>query len=267
MKKIINIAAIITTLTTPVLANDAKIIAGASESGGYYAKAQIASQKLNQRGYDTIVTSTNGSDEITLGICNGKFLAGYTQIDAIFKRAKEGCSLRPVSTYGNEIAFMMIPPKSDIDELSDLNESNKVLVNTIGSGAALFWETIVSIENGDDGNKSDWAKAKPVNENFSMAGTLAQFGDIDAVVMVSSLDNPNIETLLSIGWQFAELYDKDINDQMFNDNPLYEYEKIKTRINDEKHTVKGYIVKSFGVVSEKTARDREIYTDVSRAMQ
>lgn len=110
-------------------------IAGASKTGGYYAKAMKASERLALRGYAVNVAATQGSDEITLGVCSGKFTAGYTQIDAMFKRAKEGCVLRPVATYGDgELAMIFVPPNSKIDELSDLGKDSKILVNTIGSG-------------------------------------------------------------------------------------------------------------------------------------
>ena len=272
MKKLLTSFAAIALVASPLIAEDAsttdiKLIAGASESGGYYRNAVAVAEKLNQRGITSEVDTTSGSDEITLGICSGKYLAGYSQIDAIFARTKEGCNIRPIAKYGDgELAMILFPPKSEYNSLDDLTASNNILVNGIGSGASLFFDTIKSIENGDDGNKSEWAKANGVNDTYDLADAMASFGDIDAAIMVDTLNSKSLATLLSLGWEIGELYDKDINDQLFNNKPLYEPVKINQRVNGVKVKGYGYNVRSYGVVSEKTTRDRELYSILANIM-
>ncbi|MBV6637604.1 MAG: hypothetical protein KI788_17075, partial [Mameliella sp.] len=165
---------------TSVSAADLTIATGKT-GGGYDAAALRAATKLGQRGHEVDVKNLNGSDEITLMLCRGEAQVGLTQIDAMDARAAEGCMLRPIATYGSgELAMIFFPPGSDYDELDDMGEGNAVLVDTIGSGTSLFWDTIVRIETGDYGNNSAWSKIKPVNDPISMAEPLAQFGDIDA---------------------------------------------------------------------------------------
>lgn len=243
-------------------------IATGKTGGGYDAAAQTAAQKLRQRGNDVSVSNLNGSDEITLKICRGEAQVGLTQIDAIDARAAEGCTLRPVAVYGDgEIAVILFPPNSEFDEMDDLTDQQTVLVDTVGSGSSLFWDTIRRIENGPDGNKSDWSKAKTVNEPVSMAEALHSFGDIDAVIMVRTMNSADLSALLSRGWTLGELYDKDLNDYLFNDEPLYEPMKIRERVDGKKVKGYGYKVRSFVVVNNDVARNREMLSQIAGAFQ
>jgi len=262
--------AALTLVMTPAMAqetSDTLVIAGASATGGYFSKAQTAAERLSQRGHVAEAVTTNGSQEITLGICSGQFTAGYTQIDAMFARAKEGCALMPVATYGVEYAIMLVPGDSDIGQLSDLGSDNTVLINSEGSGANLFWNTIVSIEQGEEGSDDDWAKAQTEAESFDMANTLAEFGSVDAVVVVASLNSPVFTNLVSVGWEAIELWDKDINDQEFNGESLYASEKIKGTIGGSSINEWGYEVRSFGVVTVETRQNRDLFSDLAAALR
>lgn len=243
-------------------------IATGKEGGGYDAAARTAATKLAQRGHVVEIENLNGSDEITLAVCSGRAVAGFTQIDAMDARAKEGCTLRPVADYGSgEIAVILFPPDSGMDSLDDLTSADGVLVDTIGSGTALFWDTIVAIENGPDGNGSAWAEAKPIFDDVTMAEPLANFGDVQAVVMVQTIDSSKISNLLDRGWKLGELWDKDINDYQFNGKPLYASEKLSITSTSRKHKGYVYAVASFAVVTEATYRNRDLLTLLSGAMR
>jgi hypothetical protein len=211
---------ILTTAAFPALAEPLVIGAGKA-SGNYDSAAQRLAQRLQQRNTDAIVSNYNGSDEITLALCQKAADIGYAQIDAIYARGQEGCFLKPIGIYGTEYAQIWFPPKSDNDELEDLDTSSKILVDTIGSGSELFWNTIVSIETGDDGTNDAWSKAQPVYEPIDMAPTLGSFGEIDAVLMVRKPSSLDAKLLTENGWTLGWIYDKDINDLMFNDVSLY----------------------------------------------
>lgn len=207
-------------LTTSASAEPLVIAAG-KPTGGYDKAAQRLSQRLSQRNVDAAVLNFNGSDEITIKLCAKQADLGYTQIDAIYTRAIEGCHLTPVGFFGNEYAIIMFPPDSPHDELEDLTSENTLLVDTVGSGTDLFWTTIKNIE-AEHGNGSSWAEAASLNEVLDIAPTLAEIGEIDAVLMVRKPESHDIDYLLNLGWSLGWVYDKDINDVEFNGQPLYE---------------------------------------------
>jgi TRAP-type uncharacterized transport system substrate-binding protein len=224
------------TLTTPALAEP--LIIGAGKSGGGYDNAaQKLATRLSQRNTDAVVSNFNGSDEITLALCQKTADIGYSQIDAIYARGQEGCFLKPIGIYGVEYGQIWFPPKSDFDELEDLDGTARILVDTIGSGSELFWNTITDIEMGDDGSKDEWASATAVFEPIDMAPTLGSFGEIDAVIMVRKPGSNDAKFLEEQGWQQGWLYDKDINDLMFNDVPLYESDR-----NSASYAVRSFLV-------------------------
>ena len=243
-------------------------IAAGMSGGGYDKFAKTMAQRMAQRGYDAVtVSNNNGSDAITLAACNAKADIWIAQVDAIYTRYQEGCVLTPVADYGTEYAIMLVPPKSNIDELSDMTADDAVAVDGIGSGTELFWKTIVSIENGDEGSKDEWAKAKPVESSPEMLNTMANFGDIQAALLVRKLDNDQLDMLLNQGWKMVELWDKDINDREFNNLPLYE--SIEGTVNYTKGADENwvYAVRSFVGVSKKHADNRPFKMDVAASIQ
>ena len=221
MKLILTITTILATAAFPAL-SEPLIIGAGKPSGGYDSAAQRLAQRLQQRNTDAVVSNYNGSDEITLALCQKAADIGYAQIDAIYARGQEGCFLKPIGIYGTEYAQIWFPPKSDNDELEDLDTSSKILVDTIGSGSELFWNTIVGIEQGEEGSSDPWSSAQPVYEPVDMAPTLGSFGEIDAVLMVRKPSSLDAKMLTENGWTLGWVYDKDINDLMFNDVSLYE---------------------------------------------
>jgi hypothetical protein len=191
------------------------------------------------------------------------------QIDAIYARQKEGCKLRVVGTYGTEFVYLLAPEDSDLGGLDDLTSSSKLLVDTVGSGTDLFWTTIQSIENGPDGNQSGWEKAVAVNDPVFLAQSMADVGDIDAVLIVGTTKSKDVKELIDAGWQMLSVYDKDINDQLFNGSELYPVGDASVEgtggifSGDESND--SYAIRSFVVVGEELAKDRRAFKDVADA--
>lgn len=272
MKKSILSLLMITAMSTAAIAQDKTspvTIASGMEGGGYHKAALAMSQRLEQRGYANVsVKPTNGSDAITLAACNGNADVWISQVDAIFTRFNEGCVLTPVADYGTEHAILLFPPESDLDELSDLDDTKRIAVDGIGSGTELFWKTIVTIENGDNGNKDAWAKASPIESSPDTLNTMANFGDIHAALLVRGKSSDHIKLLLQQGWTIGELWDKDINDQDFNTKALYESTKVTFEDgNGNKSTNYVYDVRSFIGVNKKNATNRTFKMDVAAASQ
>lgn len=220
MKSII-LALATATIPTALLA-EPLIIAAGKPGGGYDKAGHALAERLSQRNVDAVVKNFNGSDEITLALCSKHADVGITQIDAIYARGQEGCFLKPIGIYGTEYATIWFPPKSSNNELEDLTADSRILVDTIGSGSELFWNTIVSIETGEDGSNDEWSKAQPVYEPVDMAPTLGSFGEIDALLIVRKSGSADFKFLDEAGWELGWVYDKDINDLMFNDVSLYQ---------------------------------------------
>jgi len=270
MHHLLLIALVLTTATGTATAAQEVQIAVGQTGRGYEARGLEISQRLSQRGYDAKVENYEGSDAISLAVCGDRATLGIVQVDAIYARAKENCALKAVGTYGNEFAFLLFPPDSGNNELSDLGEGDKVLVDTIGSGTELFWRTIVSIETGDKGNHSDWSKATPVYDLTMLADTMAQSGDVDALLMVGIPDNAEVLGLLEKGWKLGELYDKDINDVQYRGGSLYETETVEIEVPGRWRALKNdaYVVPSFIVIKQGlSTSDRKLYGDIVAASQ
>ena len=263
------IAAMLSLIAKPAAAAEAQyVIAAGKAGGGYDKRAQDMAERLKQRQMLTDVINLNGSDEISLAVCGKRAQIGIMQIDAIYARSLEGCTMKPVGVYGEEVAVILFPPKSDMDELSDLTAQSAVMVDTIGSGSDLFWNTIVRIETGDDGSGDEWAKARVVNDPLELAVASATMGDVQALVLVRKPDSPDITRLLELGWTMGELWDKDVNDLQFRGAELYESAKIDIRYGASKARDYGYVVRSFIVVGNDVANgDRNAYAAIVKAAQ
>ena len=242
-------------------------IAAGMQGGGYDQFAQNMAVRLAQRGYSAVtVTNNNGSDAITLAACNDKADVAITQIDAIFARFQEGCNLTPVADYGIEYAIILFPPKSDDYKLRHLTATDHVAVDGIGSGTELFWKTIVAIDNGDNGDKANWSKAVPVESSPDQLNTMANFGDIQAAILVRKTDSKDITMLLEQGWTIGEMWAGDIDNQQFNNKPLYESTEPKFVYSGGSVSNYAYAVRSFVVVSKAHATDRAYKMDISKSI-
>lgn len=244
-------------------------IAAGMPGGGYdkFAKSMVV--RLNQRGYSNVsITNNNGSDAITLAACNGKADIWIAQVDAIYTRAMEGCNIKPVADYGVEFAMLLVPPNSGIYHLYDIKPTDTVATDGIGSGTELFWKTIVAIENGDKGSKDAWAKANVVESSPELLNTMANFGDIQAAVLVRKTDSADVKMLLQQGWHIVELWDKNIDDLQFNNKPLYTSTNSH-EIRTPQGTVYpwGYDVRAFVGVSKALGEDRSFKMDLAAALQ
>ena len=155
-------------------------------------------------------------------------VVGIAQIDALMTMQLEGCKLLPLAEYpAQEYAFILFPPDSELDSLHDLNKNHRILVDTVGSGTSLFWNTIVRIEK-EYGNSSDWINAKSVNGLVSLGPAMASIGEIDAVLLVTSEDSKMVLNWLdNLDWVLGELNDSDINDMEFGRGSLYERETVE----------------------------------------
>lgn len=272
MKKILmSAAAALTMLAQPMMADsDVFTVAVGQEGRGYesFGKEVISRLKNMDGEYENYA----GSDDISLAVCDGDAEGGIMQIDAIYARQKEGCRMRIVGTYGSEYAYLLVPEDSKLDELHDFDSSTRVLVDEIGSGTDLFWNTIIDIETGEHGNSSTWSKANPVNDPLFLADAMADAGEIDAVLMVTTTDSAELRELIDGGWELIQLEDKDINDLEFNGDSLYPREEAEiagtSGFLSGNTSADSYVVRSFFVLNSDYAKaDRKAFATVARAVK
>ena len=233
---------------------------GAGKEGRKYDKwAQDIASAFTQRGTEASVINFTGSDEITLGLCSDKVAFAPAQQDAAYQRAMEGCELLELWTYpSEEYMFLLVPPKSDIDELEDLTETSKVATDLAGSGSDFTLRQLRRIEQGDEGSKDDWSKLQIDNRSLKSAMGLGAGGKLDAVFIVADTGSADLAFFLKNGWTAVEVYDKDLNDLEYNGQSLYEGEDV--RINGSK--VYTYRVKTFIYGKELPAATQELFESV-----
>lgn len=260
------ISAIVVALAA-TSANAEVVIATGKLGGGYDQAAQTLNQRIKQRGVDSSVQNYNGSDEISLALCQNAAQVGYMQIDAFWQRAQDGCQLKAIANYGTEIAYILFPPNSEYDELSDLSEKDTVLVDTVGSGTELFFRTIQKIEQ-EEGRGDPWSKASLNTDGLEIAPAAGTMGDIQAVVLVRKSNSPDMIRLLDLGWTLGWLKDKHIDDLEFNGQSLYSGKKIELHTSAGKRQKGfGYEISSFVVANNALIGDKANFTKIVAAAQ
>lgn len=236
------------------------VTVGAGKAGrGYDKWAQDIASAFTQRGAPATVVNFTGSDEITLGICSDKVDFAPAQQDAAYQRAMEGCELLPLWTYNSEeYMWLLVPPKSDIDELEDLTSSSKVATDLAGSGSDFTLRQLRRIEQGEEGSKDEWSKMQIDNRSLKSAMGLGAGGKLDAVFLVGSSASADLGFFIKNGWTAVEVYDKDINDLEFNGEPLYEGGDVGVT----NYKVWTYQVKTFIYGKELPAETQEVFESV-----
>lgn len=257
MKKIMLVIAAAMGMASGVFAAELTYVAVGQEGRGYEKRGMAITEQLRD-GWD--VKNFAGSEAIARAVCNDPDTPlGVAQIDAVRAMEMEGCDLKIIGNYpSQEYAIILFPPDSPLSALHDMNKDTRILVDDVGSGTALFWQTIVGIENGEHGNKSEWAKATPVYDFIDFADSMAESGEIDAVLMVGNPNSNEVHALITAGWNAGELDDKDINDLVFRRGPLYERETVTIdppgMLNED--TEDAYVVRSFFIANSEWVREQ-----------
>ncbi|MDE4297162.1 hypothetical protein PXK56_18415 [Phaeobacter gallaeciensis] len=242
------------SLATAGLAETVTIYTG-TKGGGYDKQAQNIAARLAQRGMEAVVENRNGSDDITLQACQNDNSMWIAQIDALYKREmKDGCYLSVVADYGDEVAMLLFPPDSDLDDLDELDSSHKVFVAKVGSGSELSFKNMQAIEK-EHGRSDEWSDAEAVTGDLRRLNALANRGKVNAAFLVMKPTDNRIIKLLDTGWELGYLYDKDINDLKFGELPLYEAVKYETYKGSKTVKAWGYVVKSFIGTTEYVESD------------
>lgn len=252
---------------TPIAAAAAETfrIAVGQPGRGYEARGKVIAQRIP----GATVINFEGSDDISKAICSDDAEMGIMQLDAIYLRSKDGCTLQVVANYGSEFAFILFPPKSPHDSLHDLTAQDTVMADTIGSGSDLFWQNIRAIDR-EFGGSDKWTEAKTMSSPIipSMATAMAGTKQVSAIIMVGNPNSQEVIDLYAQGWTAGDLSDKDINDLQFNGSNLYNRESVKIGPTGfmKGDTESVYVVPSYIVVSGTwMGANRSAFASVARA--
>lgn len=172
---------------------------------GYDKYAQSLQQRLKVSRINSEVVNLAGSEEIAIALCEDEIDVAPLQIDALYQASLTGCNINVAGLYGSEYAFLMFPPGSKSDELSDLDENSVILTDNIGSGSDLFIRQLQAIDAGPDGDQDSWSKAKVTNGELTAAGGILASGQADAIVLVTSPKSAIMQQLIGEGFEPGEM--------------------------------------------------------------
>ena len=232
-----------------------------AEGGGYHKKSVDLVNRMKQRGVDVVLQNRNGSDDITLQACQNPNSAWIAQHDAVWKREMEGCTLMDVGVYGIEYAFLLFPPKSDLGKLRDLTASHTVLVDKVGSGSELTWDTMVKIEKDYDPDSS-WLKASKDNSEIKLAVSRAARSEIDAVFMVRSQNSDDIKRLVKSGWTVGEMWAEGVEEYQWGNNAMYPSHKLAFMVEGKKLNAWVFDVTTLIGTTYDVSQDNKVYGEL-----
>lgn len=215
-------------LASPAMAADITLCAGKA-GGGYDGLMQTIGAELVNKGNNVTVLNLAGSEDILNALADGKCSYGPAQKDVSYLMTKQNPALAvkdtPILVLYNEAMTLVCSKESGYDELSDIKAGDGIIVDTIGSGSALTWETMVGIEK-EFGNGSSWAQATPEYSALDEAGAALSLGTAKCAFGVGKAPIDWASQMEDLGGVVSEVYDKDINDLEFNGQSLYEPAKM-----------------------------------------
>lgn len=224
MKKI-TLAILMMAITASTAFAETVTIYTGPKGGGYHQDSKALKKRLEQRtlgkDYEFVIKSTAGSDEATLSSCSDDLSIWYAQGDALWKReTKDGCELVEAGLYGKEVAMLLFPPKSRNSKLSHIKAGDSVFVAKVGSGSELTAKNWRAIEK-EYGRSDSWSDMELKNGDARRATAMAAKGKIKAAILVAKPNSKSVTKLIEQGWYPGKASDKDINDLLSGDQPLY----------------------------------------------
>lgn len=212
----------------PSIAETVTLAAGAP-GGGYDNLMKKISSELTNRGHTVVIKNLGGSEDILSCLDSGQCDYGPAQKDIYYLMNKQNAGLSsgvtPLDILYREAMTLACSEESGIDELEDISADNTIIIDKLGSGSALTWSNMVSIEK-EFGNGSSWASAKTVFKPLDEAGADIALGNADCAFGVGKVPSTWAKNLEERGLTISYIYDKDLNDLIFNKQPLYNSYRI-----------------------------------------
>lgn len=220
MRRLLLGSAFLALMCGASLAGEVTLCAGA-KGKNYDAVMKGIGNELANRGHQVAIRNLAGSEDILKQLDAGACDYGPAQGDIYYKLSKDGSlDITPKDVLYNEVAILVCAKSSKVDELEDLGKKHVVITDSIGSGSALTWDILKSIEK-EFGNSSSWIQATTSYVPLTDAGAAIRLKQATCAFGVGATNSKWARDLVSEGNVVAWIYDKDINDLLVNDDPLY----------------------------------------------
>ncbi len=223
-------SAALLSLASVAHAGDITLCAGRA-GGGYDGLMQTIGAELSKKGENVTILNLGGSEDILNALADGKCSYGPAQKDVSYLLTKQNPALAvkdtPITVLYNEAMTLVCSKASGYDELSDIQEGDTIIVDAIGSGSALTWETMVGIEK-EFGSGDSWSKATPEYTPLDEAGAALGLGTAKCAFGVGKAPIDWATDIEKLGGVVSEVYDRQLNDLLYNGIPLYEPTKMPT---------------------------------------
>lgn len=253
-------------ISTPLMAQSAEVTLCAGSPGrNYDSVMKSISTELQSRGHVVTIKNLKGSEDILRNLDSGQCDYGPAQKDVHYKMSKDNAgfaaTVTPIALLYNEAMTLFCSEDSDIDELSDMDENTTVIVDSIGSGSALTWDNMVSIEK-EYGGGSSWMNAKIDYTPLDEAQAKISLGEADCAFGVGAVPSNWALELQKNGETLSWIYDKDLNDLVVGKASLYP--AVRVPYGAYAYKFDTYAVPAILFRSNKKPKDPEIDSIIKR---
>lgn len=264
MRKMFGLSVFALLATAGIASADVVLCAGA-QGRNYDSVMKSIAGELNNQGIPSTILNLGGSEDILNALDQGKCSYGPAQKDVHYNLTKKNAGLsatvQPVSLLYNEAMTMFCSSDSDIDELSDIDEGTKIIVDKIGSGSALTWDTMVNVET-EFGSGSSWIKAQVEYTPLDESVAALSLGNADCAFGVGAVPSNWAKGLEEAGNTLSWVYDKDLNDLTVGKSSLYPSVRIPRGAYSYKFDT--YVVPAILFRSTKVPVDQKVDQIVKR---
>lgn len=205
--------------------------------------------------------ASGGSEQNLERLMRGEAAIGFTQIDAyatfLRRNPADAANVEIVGSFGQECVYVAALENGAVADDGDLQkEGMRVAVGAAGSGSAITWQYMATLEPG-------FAKAKAVYEGGTTQLAKLLAGQIDAFLWVSSPAKLDQEFLATVRGnkklRLVPVTDWDLNGKLPSGEAVYTFEKMKVEKGMFADTYKTICMKSVIVVRsdlDDAAKDR-----------
>lgn len=222
MMRLITTAALAASLSLSAQAAEITVSTG-YDGGSYHGVfGRNLGRILAEHGHDVTLQPSAGSAENLERVAAGKAQVGFAQADAY---AALQSDTEIIGSLGQECLFVVTSEEGSIDDEDQLQaEGVKIAVGRQGSGSALSWDYARQLESG-------YAETSTYYQGGNLALSKVRTGQLDAFFFVTTpgnFDHKFFKTVNSdgSGLRFIDFNDWDMNDDLPNGEPVYEFRDV-----------------------------------------
>lgn len=236
-------------LALPLAAGAAEVTITTGRAGGAYHGTGLELAKAAGLPPQAVRESL-GSEQNLERLGRGEASIGFAQIDAyatyLRRNPAQAQNVEILGSLGRECVYVAAASDGKVREDGDLQkEGMRVAVGAAGSGSAITWQYMATLEPG-------FAKAKAVYEGGTTQLAKLLAGQIDAFLWVSSPAKLDQEFLATVRGnkklRLVPVTDWDLNNKLPSGEAVYEFDKLSLEKGMFADTYKTICMKSVIVV-------------------